>query len=67
MNTKMAGFRWLSKFFAISRTLEESSLSIGRVKAARFSERKCDNPYAYGLKGPLRPPSIDDGFCQARN
>ena len=31
MNTKMTGFRWLSKTFA-SCALDESSLSIGRVK-----------------------------------
>ena len=31
MNTNMIGFRWFSKIFA-SLCLDESSLSIGRVK-----------------------------------
>ena len=33
MNTNMTGFRWFSKIFA-SLCLDESSLSIGRVRIA---------------------------------
>ena len=35
MNTNKIGFRWLSKIFASICTLDESSLSLGRVKAGK--------------------------------